>query len=46
MRAAENSPVFVASELKGRKVHPVDPFRDCRVSAYGLFDPEWLERAI
>ncbi len=41
--AAANLP-SVASELKGRKVkNQVDPFRDCCVNAYGLYEPEWRE---
>ena len=32
--------MFVASESGGRKRDQVDPPRACRVSAYGLFDPE------
>ena len=30
--------MFVASEPRGRKSDRVDPLRDCRVSAHGLFD--------
>ncbi len=31
----------ITSELKGRTHTAIKSFRDCRVSAYGLLDPEW-----